>query len=70
MPRQTRIKSCKYNHCWHVAQDFSVFCKIHLKMMQSKAFLLMQDIKLRMGTIKWNDFITMLQAKGDPEDPE
>ena len=38
--------------------------------MQSKAFLLMQDIKLRMGTNKWNDFITMLRAKGDPDDPE
>ena len=41
MPRQTRIKSCKYDHCGHVAQDFSVYCKIHIKMMQSKAFLLM-----------------------------
>lgn len=41
MPRQTRIKSCKTDHCWLVAQDFSVFCKIHLKMVQSKAFILM-----------------------------
>ena len=40
MPRPTRIKSCKNDHCWLVAQDFSAYCKIHLKMVQSKAFVL------------------------------
>lgn len=70
MPRQTRIKSCKYSHCWHIAQDFSVFCKIHLKMMQSKAFLLIQDMKQRMGAGKWRDFIAMLKVKSDPDDVE
>jgi len=41
MPRQNRIKSCRSDNCWLVAQDFSVYCKIHLKMIQSKAFVLM-----------------------------
>lgn len=67
MPRPTRIKSCKNDHCWLVAQDFSAYCKIHLKMVQSKAFVLIQDIKTRLRT-KWDDFITMLQIKADRED--
>lgn len=49
MARPTRIKSCKSDHCWHTAQDFSPYCKIHLKMIQSKAFLLMSDMKQRLG---------------------
>ena len=69
MPRQTRIKSCKSDHCWQVAQDFTAFCKIHLRMTQSKAFMLMQDIKTRLST-KWNDLVGMLRTKADPDDME
>ncbi len=69
MPRQTRIKSCKSDHCWQVAQDFSPYCKIHLKMMQSKAFMLMQDMKQRLKS-KWNDFINMLRSKAEVDDQD
>ena len=41
MARPTRIKACTSDHCWHTAQDFSAYCKIHLKMAQAKAYLLM-----------------------------
>ena len=58
------------DHCWQVAQDFSAFCKIHLKMMQSKAFMLMQDMKQRLKGQKWNDFIGMLRSKAEPDDPD
>ena len=66
-PRPTRIKSCKTDHCWLGAQDFSVYCKIHLKMMQSKAFVLMQDLQARLKT-KWKDFTDMLRMKAEKED--
>ena len=69
MARPTRIKSCKCDHCWHVAQDYSVFCKIHLKMMQAKALTLIQDIKKRLGS-KWSDFISILKSKANPDDRE
>ena len=39
-------------------------------MMQSKAFLLIQDIKLRLGSSKWREFVSMLRAKSDPDDAE
>jgi len=69
MPRQNRIKSCKSDHCWLVAQDFSAYCKIHLKMIQSKAFILIQDMRTRLGP-RWPDFVNMMRSKADPEDPE
>ena len=49
MPRQIRIKSCKANQCWHVAQDFVPYCKIHLKMQQHQAFTLMKEMRKRIG---------------------
>ena len=67
MPRPTRIKSCKNDHCWLVAPEFSNYCKIHHKMVQSKAFVLIQDIKTRLTT-RWDDFIDMLRMKADKED--
>lgn len=70
MARPTRIKSCKSDHCWHTAQDFSVFCKIHLKMSQAKAFLLIQEIRKRLGSAKWVDFTAELKKKADKDDDE
>ena len=67
MPRQTRIKSCASDHCWHMAQDFSIYCKIHLKMNQSKALILLQDLKTRLRS-RWDDFIKMLKSKAEPDD--
>lgn len=69
-PRPTRIKSCKSDHCWHVAQDFAAYCQIHLRMMQSRAFALMRDMRRRLGGRRWDDFVAMLREKADPADPE
>lgn len=59
MPRQTRIKSCKADFCWHVPQDFSVFCKIHLKMSQQKAFTILKDLKKKLRS-RWANFTSTL----------
>ena len=70
MARPTRIKSCKSDHCWHVAQDFSVYCKIHQKMTQAKAFLLIQAMRKRLGSAKWAEMLAEFQRKADKDDNE
>ena len=69
MPKPTRIKSCKKDHCWLVAQDFSIYCKLHLKMVQSKGLALIQDLKVRLKD-NWDNFIAMLRLKADSDDKE
>ena len=39
-------------------------------MAQSKAFLLMNDVKTRMGAAKWAALIDKIRQSADPDDPE